>query len=70
MNCPQCDGRTGVYGTEGGTVSRIRYRECHACGHVFRTIETIMQEKKVKPRKLRQSPSVDEPGLFGAGFEP
>lgn len=70
MNCPQCDGKTTVYGTTGENTSRVRYRACLACGHAFRTIETLMIEKTVKPRKQRHSPNLDGPNLFDEGFQP
>lgn len=68
MQCPQCGGDTGVYGTTSVEDNQFRYRECLSCGHVFRTVEMVWG-KPVKPRKVRGAPPPG-PSLFDEEFRP
>lgn len=37
--CPECGGRSRVYGIDRDADTIIRYRICKACGHKFRTYQ-------------------------------
>jgi transcriptional repressor NrdR len=43
MNCPKCASETKVYQSRQDEDKNVRYRrrECHSCGHRFKTTESI-----------------------------
>ncbi len=44
MNCPECDGKTGVVESRAVELNVYRHRVCKNCGHSFYTEEAEVED--------------------------
>ena len=44
MNCPECNGKTGVVESRTVELNVYRHRVCKKCGHRFYTEETEIED--------------------------
>ena len=53
MNCPKCEGQTGVLDSRPECDCVRRRRRCLVCGYRFSTIELEEDMKLMRPKKKR-----------------
>lgn len=64
MQCPECGGKSLVYGGRDYGTQRQRYRRCRICNHRFATWEE-REDRALRPYKTKKT----QGDLFGASDE-